>query len=74
MSIYSGFATRSQEEIYDHFLEGVLYILQKRVLKFYHNEKADEEKFISSLNKLYHQMKSMEKHKYLEPKLSTSFS
>ena len=44
MSIYSGFATRHQEEKYDECLDSVLYILQKRIIKFYSNEKADEEK------------------------------
>lgn len=73
MSIYSGFATRSQEEAYDGCLDSIVYILQKRVLKFYQEQPADEEKFISMLTKIHNQMKHMEAHKYLEPKSSSSF-
>ena len=72
MSIYSGFATRVQEETYDEIVDSILFILQKRVLKFYNNEHADEEKFINSLIKLYSQMKVMETHKYLPPKNSAT--
>lgn len=70
MSIYSGFATRFQEEAYDHCIDSLLYILQKRIIKFYQNEQADEEKFITLVLKLCSQMKNMEKNKYLEPKSS----
>lgn len=59
MSIYSGFATRHQEESYDECLDSVLYILQKRILKFYNNERTDEDKFITVLSKLNQQMKNM---------------
>ena len=41
MSIYSGFATRHQEETYDGLIEDLLYILQKRIIKFYKKEEAD---------------------------------
>ena len=53
-------------------MDSVLYILQKRVLKFYNNEHTDEDKFVNSLAKLYTQMKSMETHKYLPPKNSAT--
>ena len=65
MSIYSGFATRQQEQTYDSCVESIIFILQKRLLKFYRNEKADENKFLSALCKIHAQMKSMENHKYL---------
>lgn len=51
----------------------MLYILQKRVLRFYRGQPTDEEKFVNLLSKLYSQMKSMEGHKYLEPKSSRTF-
>ena len=70
MSIYSGFATRQQEETYDHCINSLLYILQKRILKFYTNEKTDEYKFSSLVQKIYLQIKQMEKAKYLDPKCS----
>ena len=72
MSIYSGFATRFQEEAYDHCIDSLLYILQKRIIKFYQGEPADEEKFISLVLKLNQQLRTMEKNKYLEPKSSQS--
>lgn len=73
MSIYSGFATRQQEEAYDSLAEDLVYVLQKRLLKFYHNEQADESKFISILSHIYASLLKMEDSKYLEPKLSRSF-
>ncbi len=73
MSIYSGFATRQQEEIYDSYLEGVINLLQRRLLKFYKKETADDSKFAATIKKLHNSMGKMEKYKYLEPKLSKSF-
>jgi hypothetical protein len=72
MSIYSGFATRFQEESYDHCIDALLYVLQKRIIKFYMGEHAEEEKFISAVVRLHHQMQKMEKNKYLDPKSSES--
>ena len=72
MSIYSGFATRFQEEAYDHCIDSLLYVLQKRIIKFYQGEPADEERFISLVLKLNQQLRAMEKNKYLEPKSSQS--
>ena len=70
MSIYSGFATRFQEESYDHCLDSLLYLLQKRIIKFYQNDAADEERFIALVLKLHQQLRNMERSKYLEPKSS----
>jgi hypothetical protein len=72
MSIYSGFATRAQEELYDNCLDSLLSILQRRIIKFYQDEPADEEKFASLVLKIHHQLRAMEKNKYLEPKNSAS--
>jgi uncharacterized protein with von Willebrand factor type A (vWA) domain len=74
MSIYSGFAMRSQEEAYDECIDSLLYVLQKRLIKFYQNEPTDEDKFISILTKLHSQMKNMENSKYLEPKTSVAIA
>ena len=74
MSIYSGFATRFQEESYDHCLDSLLYLLQKRIIKFYQNDTADEERFITLVLKLHQQMRNMEKSKYLEPKSSMAIA
>jgi hypothetical protein len=35
MSIYSGFATRHQEQTYDHLLFDLIDVLQRRIIKFY---------------------------------------
>ena len=65
MSIYSGFATRQQEQNYDECLDSVLHLLQKRLVKMFRSEAADDLKFIRILTRLHHQMKNMEGHKYL---------
>jgi hypothetical protein len=40
-------------------------LLQKRIIKFYQNDTADEERFIALVLKLHQQMRNMEKSKYL---------
>ena len=35
MSIYSGFATRVQEQQYDTLIEDLIYVMTKRIIKFY---------------------------------------
>ncbi len=50
-----------------------MQIIQRRLIKFYQGHHVNEDKFLSVLKKLYHQIKFMEKHKYLEPKCSMSF-
>lgn len=41
MSIYSGFATRLQEQAYDQLIVDLISVLQRRVIKFYMGEEAD---------------------------------
>ena len=41
MSIYSGFATRFQEQTYDSLLLDLLGVLQKRLIKFYTGQEVD---------------------------------
>lgn len=53
-------------------MDSLIYILQKRIIKFYQKEEADEEKFVALVLKLHHQLKGMEKNKYLDPKSSRS--
>ena len=65
MSIYSGFATRQQEEAYDESIATLLYLMQKRLFKFYKNEPANDLKFIDLLMKIYNNIKNMEDSKYL---------
>ena len=49
-----------------------MFVLQKRIIKFYSNENADENKFLDVLIQLHQQMAKMEENKYLEPKSSKS--
>ena len=70
MSIYSGFATRLQEETYDSCINTLIFILQKRIMKFYEQAEVDEPKFIAAVIKVHAQLKNMENNKYLEPKSS----
>lgn len=42
-------------------------------MKFYHNDQADELKFLDVIAHLHTQMLKMEEHKYLQPKTSKSF-
>lgn len=49
MSIYSGFATRQQEQAYDNLILDLISVLQRRIIKFYVGEEADESKFHSVL-------------------------
>lgn len=50
MSIYSGFATRTQENYYDQILYNVISTLLVRVSKFYHNEEVDENSFFKIIS------------------------
>ena len=49
MSVYSGFATRQQEQRYNDCLEALLSALTKRLVKFYTQETCQEHKFVDSL-------------------------
>jgi hypothetical protein len=59
MSIYSGFATRQQEEAYDENINSLLYILQKRIIKFFKGEKVNDLKFIDLIAKMYANLRTM---------------
>jgi hypothetical protein len=41
MSIYSGFATRKQEEAYDCLVVDLINVLQRRIIKFYLGHDTD---------------------------------
>lgn len=46
MSIYSGFATRTQENYYDQVLYNVISTLLMRISKMYRDEAVDENSFM----------------------------
>jgi hypothetical protein len=52
MSVYSGFATRNQEESYNNQVVQMLRILAKRVSKFYLQQPTDEPNFRLTLKKV----------------------
>lgn len=45
MSVYSGFATRLNEQQYNKQIVNLIKVLQRRVIKFYRSEPADEDAF-----------------------------
>lgn len=49
-----------------------MFILQKRLLKFYRNEPTNDLKFMELLIKIWSNVKIMEEAKYLQPKFSQS--
>ena len=72
MSIYSGFSTRQQENIYGKLCEDLITVLATRVLKALKSEPVDDTIFSRTLVSIYSKMGKMELHKYLPPKLSQS--
>lgn len=70
MSIYSGFATREQETLYDETITSLLRMLCRRLLKFYENEHSDDRSFATAVTKAQRMLQRQEKHKYLDPKVS----
>ena len=81
MSIYSGFATRNQENFYNRLVDKLLRIMSNRLLCFYSGNASDtrledpnERDFKKKLHKIYKALLLMENTKYLEPHFSHSFS
>lgn len=74
MSIYSGFATRRQEEAYDSLVVDLITVLQRRIIKFYLGQETDEQKFNSVLEHLQEYLRKMELNKYQQPKLSQTLT
>ena len=74
MSVYSGFATRKQENKYNNLLENLVIAMKKRLIKFYNQEACDEDKFKLLIKKIYKKMYLLEKGKFMTPKYSTCFN
>lgn len=68
MSIYSGFATRTQENQYNKLVDGMVMLLKNRLIKFYLQKPTDEKQFAQKLQRLVCNMKHMESYKFLSPK------
>lgn len=73
MSIYSGFAKRSQETVYNKLVFKALDMLSNYVYATRFNKTLfDEIKFPKKMLKLYKALNYMEKHKHLEPNMSVA--
>ena len=71
MSIYSGFAKRSQETYYDKLVFKTIEILCKYVRgQRFGQSEINESKFCKQILKLYKAMYTMEQCKHLEPMIS----
>jgi hypothetical protein len=70
MSVYSGFATRQQENFYDKLLEKVVFVLAEKILMFYQGsnqlliqlliELGDDRLFAKKIYKIYRAMTYLE--------------
>jgi N-acetylmuramic acid 6-phosphate (MurNAc-6-P) etherase len=65
MSIYSGFATRNQEQTYDKMLYNLISTLLLRLGKFYKREPVDENTFLKIVFDQEKSLRKMEKHKVI---------
>ncbi|CAD8109715.1 unnamed protein product [Paramecium sonneborni] len=70
MSVYSGFATRQLESQYNKLITSLLKIMQRRIIKFYKNEEADEKQFKRVVEETLMKLNQMEHQKYNEPYIS----
>jgi hypothetical protein len=65
MSIYSGFATRNQEQTYDKMLYNLISTLLLRLGKFYKREPVYENTFLKIVFDQEKSLRKMEKHKVI---------
>ncbi len=79
MSVYSGFATRQQETLYDKLTCKLLVLLSGKIIrqeiggKNNYYSKIDERnvgKWFSGVKKIFRMLKILEQNKHLEPKLT----
>ena len=82
MSVYSGFGTRKEEEVYNKMVYNLLFVLQLRVERLYTSQqddftpnssrmsRFDDPKLQRIVAKFYAKMCQMEETKYLAPKFS----
>lgn len=67
MSVYSGFATRNQEMVYDSLIGNLLAAMALRIVKFYKQEAVDEKKFRGVVEHQHKYLKKLEKRKVNSP-------
>jgi hypothetical protein len=60
MSIFSGFATQSQELQYNQLVQLLLLTLSKRIIKMYKDEECNEKAFRSVFYRIMGGMRALE--------------
>jgi len=74
MSVYSGFATRSLERAYNKNLVQLVQLLQSQLITFMKGDPLDVDSWVPSFSRIYSNLQSLERQKYLEPKFSRHIS
>lgn len=81
MSVYGGFATRSQETTYNKFVFKTIQVFAEEVMRRMNAAMnpgnlagLDDAAFEKKCVKLYKALRLMEKHKHLEPRFSDAFA
>lgn len=70
MSIYSGFATRNQEEFYTKLVDKLIQLMSLKIVATYNGTLlTDEIAWAKSVTKIHKTLAYMEQTKYLEPKV-----
>eukprot|EP01022_Parablepharisma_sp_SALTPOND_P017138 TRINITY_DN2674_c0_g1_i1.p1 TRINITY_DN2674_c0_g1~~TRINITY_DN2674_c0_g1_i1.p1 ORF type:complete len:326 (-),score=19.99 TRINITY_DN2674_c0_g1_i1:1395-2273(-) len=77
MSVYSGFATRHQEDVYNKLLSKAISLMADKIASckdafrnHFFQYRVEEDPEFEQFSKVYKYMKTMENYKYLEPKFS----
>ncbi|KAL4439112.1 hypothetical protein ABPG74_008887 [Tetrahymena malaccensis] len=70
-TLFSGFATRQQQQLYDNLIEQLISVLSKRVIKIYDGQSCNEQIFKTVLLKIMVNLNILEEKKYAAPKLSS---
>ncbi|KAM3134853.1 hypothetical protein pb186bvf_013022 [Paramecium bursaria] len=70
MSVYSGFSSKQLETQYNKLIVSLIKVLQRRILKFYKQEEADEIAFKQIITDTKTKLNQMEQSKYCQPYIS----
>mmetsp|Transcript_4473 Transcript_4473/g.4199 ORF Transcript_4473/g.4199 Transcript_4473/m.4199 type:complete len:83 (-) Transcript_4473:1040-1288(-) len=72
MSVYSGFSTKRQEEIYFKLITKAFNLLIKRMVSLQFLYPINQEKWVDDFSKVTQYMKILDENKSVEPKLSVT--
>ncbi|CAI2377369.1 unnamed protein product [Moneuplotes crassus] len=74
MSIYSGFATRNQEDFYNRLVEKLISMMSEKIVANFNGQSLpDEISWSKKITKIHKTLAYMEQNKYLEPRYSYCF-